>query len=101
MGAKGDFTLAPLHAHINLLGFVLMTLFGLLYRVMPELAGNVLAKAHFWLHQIGAFLLLIMLFLFLSGRITEAGMVPVAPVAEITVFLGILCYVVNLFRTLR
>ena len=29
MGANENFTLAPLHAHIDLVGFVLMTLFGL------------------------------------------------------------------------
>jgi len=28
MGGAGDHTLAPLHAHINLLGFTLMTVFG-------------------------------------------------------------------------
>ncbi|MFD1808492.1 hypothetical protein ACFSHQ_11265 [Gemmobacter lanyuensis] len=40
MGASGDHTLAPVHAHINLLGFVLMTLFGLAYRVMPAMGGG-------------------------------------------------------------
>ena len=35
MGGSGDHTLAPLHAHINLLGFTLMTVFGLIYRVIP------------------------------------------------------------------
>jgi hypothetical protein len=37
MGASHDFTLAPVHAHINLLGWVSMVLFGLAYRVMPEM----------------------------------------------------------------
>ena len=39
MGASGDMALAPLHAHINLLGFVLMMVFGLIYRG-PRAAEN-------------------------------------------------------------
>lgn len=32
MGMRGDFTLVPVHAHINLLGWVTMTLYGLYHR---------------------------------------------------------------------
>ena len=99
MGATADFTLAPLHAHINLLGFVLMTLFGLIYHVFPQMAGNVLAKAHFWMHQAGALVLLIMLGLLLTGRITEAQMPPLAPLAEVLVWFGTLGFVINIWRT--
>ena len=37
MGGTGDHSLAPLHAHINLLGFALMMIFGLVYRQFPEM----------------------------------------------------------------
>lgn len=47
MGASGDHTLSPVHAHINLLGFVSMTLFGLAYRVIPAMAGATLGRVHF------------------------------------------------------
>ena len=40
MGGSGDHSLAPLHAHINLLGFTLMTVFGLVYRVIPAMAAT-------------------------------------------------------------
>jgi len=101
MGASQDHTFAPLHAHINLLGFVLMTLFGILYRMFPAMDGNILARTHFWLHQIGAVVLLVLLFLYFSGRITDAGMVPLAPIAEIAVLAGFVAYAVNLFRNAR
>jgi cbb3-type cytochrome oxidase subunit 1 len=101
MGASQDVNMTPVHAHLNLLGFVLMTLFGLLYRVMPELAGSTLAKVHFWLHQIGVLVLMVLLFLYLAGTVSEAGMVPAAPIAEVVVWIGVLCYVINLFRNLR
>jgi hypothetical protein len=32
MGIQGDFTLVPVHAHINLLGWVTMSLYGLYHR---------------------------------------------------------------------
>ena len=44
MGIRQDFTLAPAHAHINLVGFVGLFLAGLYYRLFPEAATNALAK---------------------------------------------------------
>jgi cbb3-type cytochrome oxidase subunit 1 len=99
MGGKQDFTLAPVHAHINLLGFTLMTLFGVAYRVMPQLAGNLLAKVHFWLHQIGAFVMLIGLFLLMSGNMTPMTAEKILPVSEILVFFGMLAWAINVFRS--
>ena len=98
MGAANNFALAPLHAHLNLLGFVLMTVFGILYRMVPAMAASGLAKAHFWLHTIGVTGVFVMLFLLLTGRVTAEGMVPVAPVSEGLVMLGILCYAGNLLQ---
>ena len=98
MGGKQDFTLAPVHAHINLLGFTLMTLFGVAYRVMPQLAGNMLAKVHFWLHQVGALLLLLSLFLLMSGRVAETTIGPAFPVLEGAILLGAILWLVNVLR---
>lgn len=101
MGGSGDHTLAPVHAHINLLGFTLMTVFGLAYRLIPGLADSMLAKGHFWLHQIGALVLLVGLFLMMTGRVAEDTIGPMFPVAEIAVLLGAILWAVNLFRTAR
>ncbi|MGV8985112.1 MAG: hypothetical protein ACOH2H_02360 [Cypionkella sp.] len=98
MGGKQDFTLSPVHAHINLLGFTLMTLFGVAYRVMPVLAANMLAKVHFWLHQLGALVLLIGLFLMFSGQMPESTAAIVMPISEVTVFLGMIAWAINVFR---
>lgn len=99
MGGSGDHSLAPLHAHINLLGFALMTVFGIIYRIIPAMAGTTLAKAHFWLHQIGALILLVMLWLLFSGKITEAAMAPLAPIAELMVLLGTGTFAFNLWKS--
>jgi hypothetical protein len=47
MGVAHDFTLAPVHAHLNLLGWASLALFGLAYRAFPELAVSRLAVWHF------------------------------------------------------
>ena len=101
MGASGDHTLSPVHAHINLLGFTLMTLFGLAYRVIPALNDGGLALAHFWLHQIGSLALLVALYLLMSGRIPEATIGPFMPVGEGLVALGMVAWLINILRATR
>jgi hypothetical protein len=98
MGGSGDHSLAPVHAHINLLGFTLMTLFGIGYRLIPGLSDGMLPKLHFWLHQIGTLLLLLGLFLMMSGRVAEASIGPVFPVLEGAVLLGAVLWLVGVFR---
>lgn len=98
MGASGDHTLAPVHAHINLLGFTLMTVFGLAYRLIPGLADGLLPRLHFWLHQIGSLFLLIGLALMISGRVEEATIGPVFPLLEGAILLGAVFWLANLLR---
>lgn len=97
MGASGDHSMAPVHAHINLLGFTLMTVFGLAYRLIPALTDGWMGKAHFWLHQIGALALLAGLALLISGRVAEASIGPVLMVSEILVALGALIWAANVW----
>lgn len=96
MGAHQDFTLAPLHAHINLVGFTLMTVFGIVYRVIPEMAASTFAKVHLWLHELGVLVMLPMLFLVLRGN---GGVEMILAAAEGVVFLGIVAWTVNVIRT--
>jgi hypothetical protein len=56
MGIEQDFALAPAHAHFNLIGGVMLFLFGLYYRLVPAAGTSVLAKVQGWLHIIGAIL---------------------------------------------
>jgi hypothetical protein len=46
MGIRQEFSLAPAHAHLNLLGFVALFLAALYYRVVPQAAATMLAKVH-------------------------------------------------------
>jgi hypothetical protein len=53
MGIRQDFVLAPAHAHLNLVGGVLLFLFGLYYRLFPAAGSSTLAKFQGWLHIVG------------------------------------------------
>lgn len=57
MGIRQDFLLVPAHAHLNLVGGVLMFLFGLYYRVIAAAATDPLARWQAGLHIVGAILL--------------------------------------------
>jgi hypothetical protein len=56
MGIQQDFTLAPAHAHLNLVGGVLLFMFGLYYRLVPAAGSTSLARLQGWLHIAGAVL---------------------------------------------
>ena len=56
MGIERDFMLAPAHAHLNLIGGVLLFLFGLYYQLVPAAGSSSLARVQGWLHIIGAIL---------------------------------------------
>src|ERR1700744_3805339 len=53
MGAQEAFQYADAHAHLNLLGFVLPTLYGLLHRSYPGLARSRLAWPQCIMHFVG------------------------------------------------
>ena len=52
MSASGDHMLAPAHAHLNLVGWVTMALFGVYYHLVPSAQGR-LANLHFALAILG------------------------------------------------
>lgn len=99
MGIIGDFTLTSVHAHLNLLGWVSMTLFGLIYHFYPEAGENKLAKTHFWLHNLGVPLM--------QGGIalmtlTENGaFLPVAVISSLAVVLGGILFAINVFKHVK
>lgn len=95
MGANQEFTLRPVHAHINLLGFASMMLFGLFYRAVPEAARGWLPVAHFVLSVVGFLILMPVLALVLLER---PVFMPLMPVSEIMLVTSMLLFVVIVFR---
>ena len=64
----GQFTLAPVHAHLLLLGWASLALAGLVYHVYPAASTTRLARFHFWLHNLGLPVFMVGLALLLTGR---------------------------------
>ena len=95
MGKSEDFTLAPVHAHINLLGWVSMVLYGLVYRVVPTAAQGKLPAVHFWLSVLSLLLMIPALAGYLLGQKTMA--IPLA-ISSIGVWLSMLLFAVIVFR---
>lgn len=89
MGASGDHSLFPLHAHVNLLGWVSMALFGLIGMACPSVGVGRIATAQFWMHNVGLPVMLGALTLKLRG--VEAAE-PVIGVASIIVGLSVLLF---------
>lgn len=57
MSASHDHALASAHAHLNLVGWVTMALFGIYYHLVPAAAHSRLATFHFALATVGVWLL--------------------------------------------
>jgi len=95
MGASGDHSMYPVHAHLNLLGFVAMTLFGLFYRMIPAAAETMLAKVHFWLYVPAHFVQMVLLTILYRGH---PAVEPVLGVFSILVGVAFLCFATVVWR---
>lgn len=98
MGASGDHSLFSLHAHLNLLGWVSMALFGLLGKAFPGIADNLLAKLHFWIYNLALPVLAFALFRVLKG---DAGMEPLLGIMSATTAIAIVLFASNVLCNLE
>jgi len=98
MGASENFTMRPVHAHINLLGWATMALAGLIYSVFPEAGESRLARLHFWLNNVSLPVMAVTLAFVVSG---ERSVIPVLAISEIVAAIGILVFAVNIFINLK
>jgi len=95
MAASHNFTFRPVHAHLNLLGWASMGLFGLWYRSAPAAGETRLAKAHFWMHNVALPIQMITLAMFYSGN---ASVEPVLALASVVIGIGFVCFAINLWK---
>jgi hypothetical protein len=98
MGIAQNFVLAPAHAHLNLIGGVLLFLFGLYYRLVPAAGTTTLAKVQGWLHMIGAILFPAgVAAVLLKGPSVEAASIA----GSLVVVAAMALFAVIVFRTAR
>jgi hypothetical protein len=98
MGITQNFLLGPAHAHLNLVGGVLLFLFGLYYRLVPAAGSTTLAKVQGWLHIAGGILFPVgVALVLLKGPAVEF-----APVAgSLIVVAAMVLFIIIVFRTER
>jgi len=92
MGIAQDFAYAPVHTHINLVGFVTLFLFGLYYRAEPANAAGRLPQSQFLCAIAGAILLPIGILGAVTGRETmDLAVIPgtLLTLASMVLFLAI------------
>jgi len=86
------------HTHLNLAGFVIMTIFGIAYHILPRFAGKPLhnevwASTHFWIAALA------------TGGMVIGFIAPAAAlllwIGSVAQFAGIVLGVVNLWLTIR
>lgn len=95
MAASHNFTFKPVHAHLNLLGWASMALFGLWYRSAPAAAETRLAQVHFWLHNIALPIQMVTLSMYVSGN---NAVEPVLGLASVVMGIGFVCFAINLWK---
>ncbi|MCF6093138.1 hypothetical protein L1765_03900 [Microaerobacter geothermalis] len=92
-----------IHVHLNLLGFMAMMIYGVLYHVLPRFIGHPLYKEklawiHVYLANIGLIGMIATLFVAYSGN---KLFYPIAGVFGIIQWIGILIFAFNIFMTFR
>src|SRR5574343_681708 len=95
MAKSGNHGMYPVHAHINLLGWVSMALFALIGRRFPAVAGSTLGKAHFWLYNLALPVNMAILFMYLGGN---EAIEPVIGMASMALGLSILLFALNVLK---
>ena len=98
MGAAEDMAMAPAHAHLNLLGWVTMALYGTFYTLTRDTMSVRLAWINFIVSALGVAVMIPSLALYLHSN--NASLIPVMAVGEILTVGGMLIFGVSVAREL-
>lgn len=98
MGIIHNFSFSSVHAHLNLLGWVSMAIFGIIYSIFPNAAKTKLARIHFWLHNIGVPVMQVSLFFQLLG---VESLVIATILGSILIVIGTFLFTINLLTQLK
>lgn len=99
MGASHNFTMMPAHAHLNLVGWVTLSLMGGFYALSGGPASKALGWANFALSTLGLAIMIPVLTYILDGH--EKQVEAFTPIGPTIAALGMLCFVINVLLTWR
>ena len=94
MGSSHDHAMLPAHAHLNLLGWVTLSIMGGFY-ALPGNSPGVLAWVNFVLSALGAIVMAVLLPQVLMQKLD--GKIMMA--AEIPAILGMICFLINVISS--
>src|SRR4051812_6235001 len=100
MGAHENFTLSPLHAHINLLGWVTLALYGTFYTLTKDTYSPRLAWTNFALSTAGVLAMIPALALLLTAPNGAEKYGELAGIAGGIAMLGLLVFLISVVREL-
>lgn len=95
MAISGNHSAFPAHAHINLLGWVSLFLFGIFYHLHPSLDASRIALAQVWIWIAGTAVLGVGVGLVHTGH-PKAD--PIAAIGSFTVFFAMIVFAWLVFR---
>ena len=93
MGVSNDHTLAPAHAHLNLLGWVSFSIFAIYYHLIPGADEGMLPKVHFALSLGGLVIITPGIAMSLQDK-SDA----LAKAGSVISLLGMLCFLLVVLR---
>ena len=96
MAISENHTALPAHAHLNLLGWVSLFLFGIFYRLHPSLDATKVALAQVWVWIIGTIVMAVGVGLISTGT-TSAE--PIAALGSLIVLADMLLFAWLVYRT--
>ena len=96
MAISGDHSAFPAHAHLNLLGFVALFLFGFYYRLNPSIEENRFALPHVWIWIAATIIMAIGVGLVHTGH---EGAEPIAALGSLILFADALLFAWLVFQT--
>ena len=95
MAISGDHSAFPAHAHLNLLGFVSLFLFGIFYRLNPSIETHKFAVPQVWIWIVSTIIAAIGIGLVHTGH--DIGD-PIAAVGTLIIFADTLLFAWLVFR---
>ncbi len=98
MGASGDHSLAPAHAHLNLVGWASLGLMGAFYGIAGDRAPRRLGWINYALSSLGVVVMVPSLAVLLGG---DESVLPFMMVAEVLVMAGMVSFLLVILLTAR
>lgn len=99
MAVNHDFTLAPAHAHLNLVGWASLAIMGAFYALLGRETPRRLIAANFVLSNIGVLCMVSALALILADVVPAKAVGPVFGLGALCVIGGFVCFAVAVGRS--